>query len=218
MDDKFGGYDRRFTGVSQVLEEDGSSKSIGEPKLIGSGTGVIDWKTVEFWMGSATGDKSYQGRTNWRTINLGGINFSKKPVSSNVVLIPEQTTLKVESEIKWKDESENVGGGGVIIVSLAFVFLDAVDEIAVAIERFAGLQDGIRFVIRNVDDVDAELKVAIRFFKGIGQQELVTLLFLWLTIVEHVEFWCGNLDERFLIHRSLGFDEFYDLSINVVGV
>ena len=67
--------------------------------------------------------------------------------------------------------------GGVIIVSLAFVFLDAVDEIAVAIERFAGLQDGIRFVIRNVDDVDAELKVAIRFFKGIGQQELVTLLF-----------------------------------------
>ena len=113
MDDKFGGYDRRFTGVAEVLKNNGNSESIGEPKLIGSGTGVIDWKTVEFWMGSATGDKteSYQGRTNWRKISLGGIDFSEKPVSSNVVLIPEQTTLKVESEIKWGDESENVGGG-----------------------------------------------------------------------------------------------------------
>ena len=98
MDDKFGGYDRRFTSVTEVLENNGSSKSIGEPKLIGAGTGVIDWKTIEFWMGGATGDKteSYQGRTNWRTINLGGIDFSKKPVSSNVVLVPEQTELKVK--------------------------------------------------------------------------------------------------------------------------
>ena len=46
MDDKFGGYDRRFTDVTEVLKNNGNSESIGEPKLIGSGTGVIDWKTV----------------------------------------------------------------------------------------------------------------------------------------------------------------------------
>ena len=145
MDDKFGGYDRRFTGVSQVLEEDGSSKSIGEPKLIGSGTGVIDWKTVEFWMGSATGDKteSYQGRTNWRTINLGGIDFSKKPVSSNVVLIPEQTTLKVESEIKWGDESENVGGGAGGIL----------DAIKTGVEIFTGATARPEWSARTFQDL-----------------------------------------------------------------
>lgn len=143
MDDKFGGYDRRFTGVSQVLENDGNSKSIGEPKLIGSGTGVIDWKTVEFWMGSATGDKSYPGRTNWRTINLGGIDFSKKPVSSNVVLIPEQTTLKVESEIKWGDVSENVGGGAGGIL----------DAIKTGVEIFTGATARPEWSARTFEDL-----------------------------------------------------------------
>ena len=145
MDDKFGGYDRRFTGVSQVLEEDGSSKSIGEPKLIGAGTGVIDWKTVEFWMGSATGDKtkSYQERTNWRTINLGGIDFSEKPVSSNVVLIPEQTEFKVESEIKWKDEGEDVGGGAGGIL----------DAIKTGVEIFTGTTARPEWSARSFSDL-----------------------------------------------------------------
>lgn len=143
MDDKFGRYDRRFTGVSQVLENDGNSESIGEPKLIGSGTGVIDWKTVEFWMGSATGDKSYQGRTNWRTINLGGIDFSKKPVSSNVVLIPEQTEFRVESEIKWGDVSENVGGG-------AGGILDAIKS---GVEIFTGAVARPEWSARTFEDL-----------------------------------------------------------------
>ena len=143
MDDKFGRYDRRFTGVSQVLENDGNSESIGEPKLIGSGKGVIDWKTVEFWMGSATGDTSYQGRTNWRTINLGGIDFSKKPVSSNVVLIPEQTTLKVESEIKWGDVSENVGGGAGGIL----------DAIKTGVEIFTGATARPEWSARTFEDL-----------------------------------------------------------------
>ncbi len=109
MDSNFGGYDRRFTDVKLVLTDDG--KKVSDPKLIGAGTGVIDWKTVEFWMGGADGAKSYEGRTNWRKINLGGIDFSSKPVSDNVVLIPEQTEFKVASEIKWKEESEDAGGG-----------------------------------------------------------------------------------------------------------
>ena len=145
MDDKFGGYDRRFTGVTEVLENNGSSKSIGEPKLIGAGTGVIDWKTIEFWMGGATGDKteSYQGRTNWRTINLGGIDFSKKPVSSNVVLIPEQTEFKVESEVKWKDESEDVGGGAGGIL----------DAIKTGVEIFTGTTARPEWSARSFEDL-----------------------------------------------------------------
>lgn len=145
MDDKFGGYDRRFTGVSQVLEEDGSSKSIGEPKLIGSGTGVIDWKTVEFWMGSATGDKtkSYQGRTNWRKINLGGIDFGNKPVSDKVVLIPEQTEFKVVSEVKYKDESEDVGGGAGGIL----------DAIKTGVEIFTGAVARPEWSARSFEDL-----------------------------------------------------------------
>ena len=145
MDDKFGGYDRRFTDVTEVLKNNGNSESIGEPKLIGSGTGVIDWKTVEFWMGSATGDKteSYQGRTNWRKISLGGIDFSKKPVSSNVVLIPEQTTFKVESEIKWKDVSENVGGGAGGIL----------DAIKTGVEVFTGATARPEWSARTFEDL-----------------------------------------------------------------
>ena len=145
MDDKFGGYDRRFTDVTEVLKNNGNSESIGEPKLIGSGTGVINWKTVEFWMGSATGDKtkSYQGRTNWREISLGGIDFSEKPVSSNVVLIPEQTTLKVESEIKWGDESENVGGGAGGIL----------DAIKTGVEVFTGATARPEWSARTFQDL-----------------------------------------------------------------
>lgn len=105
----FGGYDRRFTETGQVLKDDGKMST--KPKLIGAGTGIIDWKTVEFWMGGADGTKSYEGKTNWRRINLGGIDFSSKPVSDNVVLIPEQTEFKVASEIKWDEESEDAGGG-----------------------------------------------------------------------------------------------------------
>lgn len=108
-DGPFGGYDRRFTETNKVLKDDG--KKVSDPKLIGAGTGVIDWKTIEFWMGNAEGSKDYKGRTNWRRINLGGIDFNSKPVSNNVVLIPEQTEFKVVSEVKYKDESEDVGGG-----------------------------------------------------------------------------------------------------------
>lgn len=145
MDDKFGGYDRRFTGVTEVLENNGSSESIGKPKLIGAGTGVINWKTIEFWMGSATGNKteSYNGRTNWRTINLGGIDFRKKPVSSNVVLIPEQTEFKVESEVKWKDEGEDVGGGAGGIL----------DAIKTGVEIFTGTTARPEWSARSFSDL-----------------------------------------------------------------
>lgn len=143
MDDNFGGYDRRFTGTSQVLKDDG--KKVSDPKLIGAGTGVIDWKTVEFWMGSATGDKtkSYRGRTNWRQINLGGIDFSSKPVSNNVVLIPEQTEFKVASEIKWKEESEDAGGGAGGIL----------DAIKTGVEIFTGAVARPEWSARTFEDL-----------------------------------------------------------------
>ena len=143
MDDKFGGYDRRFTETGQVLKDDGKMST--KPKLIGAGTGVIDWKTVEFWMGGADGSKSYEGKTkaNWRRINLGGIDFSSKPVSDNVVLIPEQTEFKVASEIKWHEESEDAGGGAGGIL----------DAIKTGVEIFTGAVARPEWSARSFEDL-----------------------------------------------------------------
>lgn len=141
MDDKFGGYDRRFTETSQVLKDDG--KKVDDPKIVGGGTGVINWKTVEFWIGGGNGTDVYKNRTNWRKINLGGINFGDKPVSSNVVLIPEQTEFKVVSEVKYKDESEDVGGG-------AGGILDAIKS---GVEIFTGAVARPEWSARSFEDL-----------------------------------------------------------------
>ena len=141
MDSLFGGYDRRFTETDQVLKDDGKMST--KPKLIGAGTGVIDWKTIEFWMGGADGAKSYEGKTNWRKIKLGGIDFSSKPVSDNVVLIPEQTEFKVASEIKWKEESEDAGGG-------AGGILDAIKS---GVEIFTGSVARPEWSARSFEDL-----------------------------------------------------------------
>ena len=141
MDTKFGGFDRRFTETSQVLINDG--KKVEDPKIVGGGTGVINWKTVEFWIGGANGTDVYKDRTNWRKINLGGIDFSQKPVSDNVVLIPEQTEFKVVSEVKYKDESEDVGGG-------AGGILDAIKS---GVEIFTGAVARPEWSARSFEDL-----------------------------------------------------------------
>lgn len=124
-DNVFGGYDRRFTTTQDVLANDG--KKISDPKLVGSGTGIVDWKTIEFWFGGADGKTPYDGRSNWRRIDLGGINFSENPVKDCVVLIPEQTEFKVASEVKWEDEETGTTKGGGIL-----------DVLQMAAEVFAG--------------------------------------------------------------------------------
>lgn len=141
MDTKFGGFDRRFTETSQVLINDG--KKVEDPKIVGGGTGVINWKTVEFWIGGANGTDVYKDRTNWRKINLGGIDFSNKPVSDKVVLIPEQTEFKVVSEVKYKDESEDVGGG-------AGGILDAIKS---GVEIFTGAVARPEWSARSFEDL-----------------------------------------------------------------
>lgn len=141
MDTKFGGFDRRFTETSQVLINDG--KKVEDPKIVGGGTGVINWKTVEFWIGGANGTDVYKDRTNWRKINLGGINFGDKPVSDKVVLIPEQTEFKVVSEVKYKDESEDVGGG-------AGGILDAIKS---GVEIFTGAVARPEWSARSFEDL-----------------------------------------------------------------
>lgn len=140
-DGPFGGYDRRFTETDKVLKDDGAVSA--KPKLIGAGTGVIDWKTIEFWMGNAEGSKDYKGRTNWRRISLGGIDFGSKPVSDNVVLIPEQTEFKVVSEVKYKDESEDVGGGAGGIL----------DAIKTGVEIFTGSVARPEWSARTFEDL-----------------------------------------------------------------
>lgn len=109
----FNGYDRRFTGTEEVLKNDGK---LTDKEALGfaGGTNIVKLKTIDFWFGNADGTASYQNRTNWRRINLGGINFDsdKTAVSDNVVLIPEQTEFKVASEVKWENEETGTSKGG----------------------------------------------------------------------------------------------------------
>lgn len=140
-DDIFGGYDRRFTQTQEVLANEG--KNVVDPKLIGPGTGVIDWKTIEFWFGGADGKESYKNRTNWRRIDLGGINFSENPVKDSVVLLPEQTEFKVASEVKFRDESEDAGGG-------AGGILDAIKS---GVEIFTGSVQRPEWGARTFEDL-----------------------------------------------------------------
>lgn len=126
----FNGYDRRFTGTEEVLKNDGK---LTDKEALGfaGGTNIVKLKTIDFWFGNADGTASYQNRTNWRRINLGGINFDsdKTAVSDKVVLIPEQTEFKVASEVKWEDEETGTAkGGGLLdlLQSTAEVFAGSV--------------------------------------------------------------------------------------------
>ena len=107
----FGGFDRRFADTSKIFADNGSASTLQAPELVGPSKGTVNWKTVEFWMGAAKGDKTYRGRQSWRTMNLGGIDFASNPVANEVILIPETTEIVVEGGIKYNDENEEVSGG-----------------------------------------------------------------------------------------------------------
>jgi hypothetical protein len=111
MAEVFGGLDRRFTSTKEVLDKN-KMEAIEKNDLFVPGTNILKWKTVDFWFGNAKGTDSYQDRTNWREINLGGIDFSKNPVEKSVVLLPEQTEFKVVSEVKWENEETGTSKGG----------------------------------------------------------------------------------------------------------
>ena len=111
MAEVFGGLDRRFTSTQEVLDRD-KMEAIEKNNPFVPGTNILKWKTVDFWFGNAKGTDSYQDRTNWRRINLGGIDFSKNPVQDSVVLLPEQTEFKVVSEVKWENEETGTSKGG----------------------------------------------------------------------------------------------------------
>lgn len=107
----FNGYDRRFTQTQDVLAKNGKLED--EKDLdFARGTSIVKLKTIDFWFGDASGTTPHQNRTNWRKIDLGGINFSGNPVKDNVILIPEQTEFKVASEVKWENEETGTTKGG----------------------------------------------------------------------------------------------------------
>lgn len=191
-DNVFGGYDRRFTRTQDVLADDG--KKVSDPKLVGSGTGIVDWKTIEFWFGGADGKTPYDGRSNWRRIDLGGINFSENPVKDCVVLIPEQTEFKVASEVKYRDESEDAGGG-------AGGILDAIKS---GVEIFTGSVQRPEWGARSFEDLgpmgldgDRTFKFAYGKFGLFNAFEEVVKPILALTLFFGVEAnsdnWNGHL-------------------------
>lgn len=187
----FGGYDRRFTRTQDVLANEG--KKVDEPKPIPLGTGVVNWKTIEFWFGGADGKDSYKNRANWRHINLGGIDFSKNPVKESVVLLPEQTEFKVASEIKWDDEETGTTKGGGLL-----------DLLKSATEVFAGSTMRPEWSARSFSDLNAlglngeyTFKFAYGKFGLFNAFEEVVKPILALTLffgVEaHSEDWNGHL-------------------------
>lgn len=139
----FNGYDRRFTGTEDVLKEDGK---LTDKEALGfaGGTNIVKLKTIDFWFGNADGTASYQNRTNWRRINLGGINFdsNETAVSDKVVLIPEQTEFKVASEVKWENEETGTSKGGGLL-----------DVLKTASEVFSGSTARPEWVARSFSDL-----------------------------------------------------------------
>ena len=144
MAEVFGGLDRRFTSTEEVLDTE-KMKAIDKNKPFVTGTNIHKWKTIDFWLGSANGKDSYKNRTNWRRINLGGINFDsdKTAVKESVVLLPEQTEFKVASEIKWENEETGTSKGGGFL-----------DVLKTASEVFSGSTARPEWVARSFSDLN----------------------------------------------------------------
>lgn len=144
MAEVFGGIDRRFTSTQEVLDRD-KMVAIEKNDPFVPGTNILKWKTIDFWFGNAKGTDSYQDRTNWRRINLGGINFDsdKTAVKESVVLIPEQTEFKVSSEIKWETEETGTSKGGGLL-----------DVLKTASEVFSGSTARPEWVARSFSDLN----------------------------------------------------------------
>ena len=138
----FDGYDRRFTKTEDVLAKNGDLVDKNEAQEFVEGTNIVRLKTIDFWFGNADGTASYQNRTNWRKINLGGINFNDNPVKKSVVLIPEQTEFKVASEVKWENEETGTSKGGGLL-----------DVLKSASEVFAGSTERPEWVARSFSDL-----------------------------------------------------------------
>lgn len=144
MAEVFGGLDRRFTSTDEVLDTE-KMKAIEKKDPFVKGTNILKWKTIDFWLGNANGTDSYKGRTNWRRINLGGINFDsdKTAVKESVVLLPEQTEFKVASEIKWENEETGTSKGGGLL-----------DVLKTASEVFSGSTARPEWVARSFSDLN----------------------------------------------------------------
>lgn len=142
MAEVFGGLDRRFTSTEEVLDKD-KMEAIEKKNPFVPGTNILKWKTIDFWFGNAKGTDSYKDITNWRRINLGGINFSNSPVKDSVVLLPEQTEFKISSEIKWETEETGTSKGGGLL-----------DVLKTASEVFSGSTARPEWVARSFSDLN----------------------------------------------------------------
>lgn len=109
-----GDNDLRVTNSSEFFANNANPVK-AENFLVGPYSRVPIWRTVDFWMGSASGTLK---RSNWRKYkskSTGGLDFSSNPVNDNVLLIPEGMKLQVTGGIEVEDYKESLGSAGDIL-------------------------------------------------------------------------------------------------------
>lgn len=102
--------DLRFSSPSDFASSNGKNPS--PPEMVGPLGKVPSWKTIDFFMGGTDLTSSTNGRTNWRTICVDDMDFSRNPVSNNVLLIPDRTDLVVSGGMNLNQMSAEQAGGG----------------------------------------------------------------------------------------------------------
>lgn len=97
-------YEKEISNID-LRANDYSELSNAKPtknQIVGAYKNTPIWKTVDFWMGAANSAK----KINWRTRN------SDLTVDSNILLIPDSSTLQVSSGFEMENFSENLGKAG----------------------------------------------------------------------------------------------------------
>lgn len=103
--------DLRFSSPADFLASKGKNPS--PPEMVGPLGKVPSWKTIDFFMGGTNLTSSCDGRTDWRTIKVGkDMDFSKNPVSKNVLLIPDRTDMVISGGMSLNSMNAETAGGG----------------------------------------------------------------------------------------------------------
>lgn len=97
--------DRREAKLSELLSKEG--KRTGEIEMVGYSGKIPKWKTVDFYMTS----KNTAEKMSWRSITDDSGKLLSS-VNSNVLLIPEDSSLAVNGSMEVSGDKGDSGAGG----------------------------------------------------------------------------------------------------------